>query len=170
MTTKRTETREEKPLYQQFNEFFAENPESIKPYKDEFKRILKERCEEPQGPKTISEPKPEEEKPSSPSPSKPLKPSPTLSPEKVKEMIKVASPIEFEIVWIPRIMENQTEDERASMTTTESNGKGLNAFDAKTITAYFKKIKSGRHLTPKQVEITRKKLMKYSSQYSAMTA
>lgn len=93
-----------------------------------------------------------------------------LSKQKIKEMIQNAKPLELELVWIPKIMENQTEDERYQESTIEYNEKGLNAFDAKTISYYFNQIKSGSHLTPEQVEKARVKLVKYAGQYAAMTA
>lgn len=93
-----------------------------------------------------------------------------LSGEQIKAMIEKASGLELELVWIPRIMDNQTREEIDTESTRERNDIGLNAFDGKTIGAYFAKIRDGRHLNQKQIEISRKKLVKYAKQYSEMTA
>jgi hypothetical protein len=93
-----------------------------------------------------------------------------LTATQVKAMIAKATPAEIEIIFIPRIMANQTEDEISTFETRHNNSMGLNAFDAKTITNYFKIVKSGRHLSEEQVEKAKIKLIKYAGQYAAMTA
>jgi hypothetical protein len=89
----------------------------------------------------------------------------TITEDKVREMIENASKAELEIIWIPQIMRNQTTYEIQVNGTTEFNCIGLNAFDGKVITKYYKIVKSGRHLTDEQVEITKRKLVKYARQY-----
>jgi hypothetical protein len=93
-----------------------------------------------------------------------------LTAIQVRNMIAKATAAEIEIVFIPRIMINQTEDEISTLETRHNNSIGLNAFDAKTITSYYKIVKSGRHLSEEQIEKAKVKLLKYSKQYAEMTA
>lgn len=93
-----------------------------------------------------------------------------LTATKVKEIIRTATQSDIELFFIPKIMENQLEDEIASYETRHNNSIGLNAFDAKPITRYYNIVKSGRHLSEEQIEKARIKLIKYAGQYAAMTA
>jgi hypothetical protein len=88
-----------------------------------------------------------------------------LTAQKVKELIEKATPLELELVWIPKIMRNQTTEEVSAEQTIEFNNIGLNAWDGPCITAYYFKIKDGMHLTDEQATIARKKLIKYAKQY-----
>jgi hypothetical protein len=92
----------------------------------------------------------------------------TISEDKIRQMIKMASRNDIELVWIPRIMACQTDEEYTSGVTSEENNIGLNAFDSKTITNYHKRILSGKHLTQTQVEDARNRLEKYAKQYASM--
>lgn len=58
----------------------------------------------------------------------------------------------------------QTEDERRTRETKNNNGVGFNSVDAKFLSAMAEFYKKAGFLTPKQREITRKKLVKYSKQ------
>ncbi|MBC2746239.1 MAG: hypothetical protein HF975_04385 [ANME-2 cluster archaeon] len=86
----------------------------------------------------------------------------------IKTQVSQASGHELELVWIPKIMEHQTQDEEISESTIELNGKGLNAFDAGLITSLYHQVQAGNHLTPKQVSAARKVLPKYAGQYRQM--
>lgn len=110
--------------------------------------------------------------------------------EIIRKMIDEATNYELEVVWIPRIIENQTMDEVASKTTNQHNGMGLSAFDAEIITSIYeqtrggkggveaaisrltgvstiKRPSAGRRLTPKQAATARKILKKYAGQFAA---
>lgn len=87
----------------------------------------------------------------------------------VRDLISRASARELELVWIPKIMQNQEEDEIQSEHTKHSNGKGLTGADAPRITYYHRMIQDGGHLGGKQIEIARQRLLKYSKQYSQMS-
>ena len=92
-----------------------------------------------------------------------------LTTEQVRDMISKAGWFEFQVLWIPKIMEWQTEDEVSAKTTKHKNGKGLSACDARRITKYHRIIAMGGRLTEEQVEDTRNCLVKYSGQYARHT-
>ena len=83
----------------------------------------------------------------------------------VKVMIKKASVLELEIVYLPLIMERQTWEEKAQEATKENNGVGLNGVDAKFVTSVFKQVRAEKHLSFKQAASLRKVLVKYAGQY-----
>jgi predicted GTPase len=74
------------------------------------------------------------------------------------------------------IWERQTEDEKAAHTTHENNGIGFNGVDAPILTSFVEQMKRKGEtqglnwkqgeawLSPKQVQLARKKVMKYSGQ------
>ncbi len=72
----------------------------------------------------------------------------SLDQTTIKEMITECSSDELELVWIPRIMDNQTRDEIDYRNTLERNGMGLNGRDAPFITDLYNTVLNGRHLTP----------------------
>lgn len=84
----------------------------------------------------------------------------------IKALIEEASEIELALVWVPRIIENQTTDEVAGESTQEDNKIGLNAFDAEFVTSVYKQIKDGRTPTEKQSAVLHRTLKKYCRQYS----
>lgn len=92
-------------------------------------------------------------------------PTTGITQVKIKEMISNASSLELELIWIPRIMKNQTCGEIESNRTLEYNGTGLNGCDAHSISFYYQMIQKGYHLREDQAEDARKKLAKYSRQY-----
>jgi hypothetical protein len=92
----------------------------------------------------------------------------TISEDKIRVMIKMASRNDIELVWIPRIMECQTDEEYTSGVTSEDNNVGLNAFDSKPITNYYKRILAGKHLNQEQISDARNRLEKYAKQYASM--
>ena len=67
---------------------------------------------------------------------------------------------------------NQTADEQESQTTSNNNGTGFTGVDAFILSSFAewvekgkaKGIPEGKRLSPKQLEIARKKLRKYSRQ------
>lgn len=58
----------------------------------------------------------------------------------------------------------QTECERATHETSENNGVGFNGVDAPILTSFAVFYMERGYLSPKQIEIARKKLIKYSGQ------
>jgi hypothetical protein len=76
------------------------------------------------------------------------------------------------------IYANQTADEKSAQTTNHTNGKGFNGTDAGILSSFaewaIKMEKSGKvegtRLSPKQREIARRKLMKYTKQLLAKVA
>ncbi len=76
--------------------------------------------------------------------------------------------------WLVRgvvaVYEYQTADEQVSEETRESNGIGFNAVDAGIMSSFAKQIKKwdpvkfNSPLSPKQLVIARKKMIKYSGQ------
>lgn len=63
-----------------------------------------------------------------------------------------------------KLYDYQTKEEQYDKNTTEENGVGFNSFDASFLTSIAEQLKRKIHLTRKQIEITRKKLIKYSGQ------
>ena len=63
-----------------------------------------------------------------------------------------------------RIYSFQTEDEKRSEETQSSNGKGFNATDAEILSSFSVQLTTKGWLSPKQIALARKKLMKYSRQ------
>lgn len=55
----------------------------------------------------------------------------------------------------------QTYTEKLSKATTDHNGMGFNAFDAEILTSFAEQLLSGWSLTPKQMGIARKKMVRY---------
>jgi hypothetical protein len=109
--------------------------------------------------------------------------------EFIRKMIDEATPYELEVVWIPRIIENQEADEITEKSTHHHNGMGLSAFDAEIVTSIYEQTKggkggveeavaklggrsyerrpsAGKRLTPKQTATIRKILKKYAGQFA----
>lgn len=63
-----------------------------------------------------------------------------------------------------RLYSFQTEEERLSFTTKNHNNRGFNSADAKILTSFAEFYKKTGFLTPKQKQIARHKLAKYSKQ------
>lgn len=80
-----------------------------------------------------------------------------------------ASELELELVWIPKIMANQTDDEVDRGETNKNNKLGLNKADSVKITRYYHKISNGEHLSWFEAERVREILPKYWQQYVRMT-
>ena len=58
----------------------------------------------------------------------------------------------------------QTVDERWSESAIEANGKGFNSFDSELLSNFAEKLLRGKGLSQKQMEIARKRILKYSGQ------
>lgn len=58
----------------------------------------------------------------------------------------------------------QTEDEKVSGRTVQSNGIGFNGVDSEILSSFAKQVMQGRTLSDKQIIIARKKIVKYSNQ------
>lgn len=70
--------------------------------------------------------------------------------------------------WLIRgllaIFNNQTSDEQSAGTTTHDNGIGFNGVDAEILSSFATHYKLRGFLSPKQIQIARKKMLKYSGQ------
>jgi len=87
---------------------------------------------------------------------------------KLQSLIDRATYLELELVWIPRIMRNQTYDELRAGETIRNNGIGLSGVDGAFISDIYKHVQTGKHLSEKQASAARKILRKYWRQYAAM--
>ena len=65
---------------------------------------------------------------------------------------------------ILKLYEYQTDDEQNNGTSSKNNGYGFNKFDAEFLSSIAQWILSGKKLTQKQLETSRKRLLKYSEQ------
>ena len=63
-----------------------------------------------------------------------------------------------------RVYSWQTQDEQQAEETRESNGKGFNGLDSRILSSFAEQLKERGFLSPKQIAIARKKLLKYSRQ------
>jgi hypothetical protein len=63
-----------------------------------------------------------------------------------------------------RLYSWQTEEEKASQETRENNGKGFNGTDGRILSSFAEQLKSKGWLSPKQIALSRKKLVKYARQ------
>jgi len=88
--------------------------------------------------------------------------------EEIAKKISEASVIEMELVWLSKIMGNQTDEEMQKHAAIEDNRIGLNGTDAPYVTSLYDQVRSGKHLSEKQVTILRRILPKYKRQYYRM--
>jgi len=65
---------------------------------------------------------------------------------------------------IVKLWERQTTDEQIAQNTGHDNGVGFNSTDAFILSSFAEQINKGRTLSPKQLQISFKKLPKYSRQ------
>ena len=84
------------------------------------------------------------------------------TPALLKE--KIQSSDQALIAALLRVYSWQTEDEKQSERTTETNSKGFNGIDAEILSSFAKQWETRGFLSPKQKEIARKKMPKYSRQ------
>ena len=70
--------------------------------------------------------------------------------------------------WVSRAIvvlhQRQTVDEQASQMTRNVNGAGFNSTDAFILSSFAEQINKGRTLSPKQLAIAHKKVVKYAKQ------
>lgn len=62
------------------------------------------------------------------------------------------------------IYSNQTHEEQVGGFTAEDNGIGFNGVDAEILTSFALQLNSRGFLTPRQIEMARKKMLKYAGQ------
>ena len=89
-----------------------------------------------------------------------------IKKKSVQAMIKAASAYELELVWIPKIIHEQTAAELSHDRTEEDNGVGLTGVDAPFMSHIYKQIQGGAHLTEKQAVAVQRILQKYWSQFA----
>jgi len=87
---------------------------------------------------------------------------------KLQSLIDRATCLELELVWLPRIMRNQTYDELRAGETIRNNGIGLSGVDGAFVSDIYNQVLAGNHLSEKQASATRKILRKYWRQYADM--
>ena len=88
--------------------------------------------------------------------------------KEIVDKIRRSSDLEVELVWLPKIMGNQTNEEKDRLATTVCNGIGLSMGDAPYVTSCYDQVKSGKHLSRCQADVLRGILVKYKRQYSWM--
>jgi hypothetical protein len=82
--------------------------------------------------------------------------------EEIKNLLETDD--QFVCRAIVKIFEKQTEDEKASDMTDCNNGVGFNGTDAFIMSQYAKFFMEKKYLTPKQLAIAKRKIMKYAKQ------
>ncbi len=82
--------------------------------------------------------------------------------------LTIRAMLETNNVWVVRglmaIYKYQTESEKAEGVTREDNGVGFNGVDSEILTSFAQQWQARNFLSPKQLEIARKKMLKYSGQ------
>jgi hypothetical protein len=84
------------------------------------------------------------------------------TPEMVKQ--KIATSDEAVKKALLRIYSFQTEDEKIQHSTHHTNGKGFNGVDAQILTSFCEQLLKKGWLSQKQIQLARKKVIKYSRQ------
>lgn len=87
--------------------------------------------------------------------------------DKIRRMIQKASPLEFELIWIPKIMVFQLDNEKELKDTTEKNGEGLSKADAYPVTKLYNRIQKGGHISQEEADNLKTRLPKYWKQYAS---
>lgn len=82
---------------------------------------------------------------------------------------KIAGHWQWALKAAIRIVELQTPEEQAYSATLESNGVGLNAFDAELVTSIVMQFKERKRITTKQMGILQARMPKYASQLYGLT-
>lgn len=65
---------------------------------------------------------------------------------------------------VVKMYERQTLDEKQIKSANHNNKVGFSGCDAEILSSFAEQLVAGRHLSNKQMEIARKKMMKYSGQ------
>lgn len=85
---------------------------------------------------------------------------------------EISAKLQTSDAWVVRaviaIYERQTEDEQVSMTTNHHNSVGFNGVDAEIMSSFAQQAKRRGSLSPKQLVIARRKIMKYAGQLAAI--
>lgn len=82
----------------------------------------------------------------------------------IEMMLSCATKDQLEEIYLKIIWNNQTMDERERGITGHSNRMGFNKIDAPFATSIVKQIESSHSLSIKQIEATKKMLVKYWAQ------
>lgn len=85
----------------------------------------------------------------------------------IQGLIQKATPLELELVWIPKIYQFQLAEEKQYKDTLEQNGVGLTKADAFIISKFASRIEKGGHLSPEEAQDLKARLPKYWKQYAA---
>lgn len=93
---------------------------------------------------------------------KSAKPCNTWTKEEIKE--RLLSSDDWLYRGLMAIYNHQTDSEQAAMATSEDNGIGFNGVDAFILSKFAEDYKKYQRLTPKQLALTRKKMIKYAGQ------
>lgn len=88
--------------------------------------------------------------------------------ERIATMIQNASSLELKLVWIPKIVEKQTQDEIESEETKHKNDVGLSGIDGRIVCSMFHQTQFGKDLTSRQITSLKRILPKYWKQYVGM--
>ena len=87
--------------------------------------------------------------------------------EKIKENLLISDK------WVEKavlaIFKYQTEYEKSIENTTDHNNVGFNGVDGRIMSSFAKWLNRGNHLSPKQIFIARKKIIKYTGQLLKIT-
>lgn len=69
---------------------------------------------------------------------------------------------------VAAIYKFQTESEKSTQTTKENNGVGFNGADAEILSSFAEFYKKTGFLTPKQLAVARKRIVKYAGQLTSI--
>ena len=86
--------------------------------------------------------------------------------EEIKQLIMVNDKMVCKSLI--KLYERQTASEQMDGSTTERNGAGFNGVDAPILTSFAEFLKRAGFLTPKQIQVCRKKLIKYTRQLTVI--
>lgn len=84
----------------------------------------------------------------------------SLTPLQINNMIKNASSLELELIWIPKFLQSYDKTEVI----------GFNVFDALFINKLYNQTQAGKQIDTWEAYKVRGKLLNYSVQYTSMTA
>ena len=82
----------------------------------------------------------------------------------IKERMKDTNDTSWLLRGVCAIHRAQTEEEKSTQETVESNGVGFNSTDASFLSSIAEQINKGWRLSEKQVLATRKAMLKYAGQ------
>lgn len=86
----------------------------------------------------------------------------TWNKEKIKELLETRD--DAVVRGMLRIYDLQTDSEKSIMDTVENNGVGFNGVDGYILSSFVEFYKKTGFITPKQMKLARKKMLKYSGQ------